>query len=154
MTVQCPSCKAVLNEQNKFCSYCRTPLSKQTENEHTTNENGVDVFMKNAGSKKIAVIKAVRELTSLGLEEAKDLVDSAPQAVVENITKIEGQRYKDILEREGAFIELRDSGKTPVVRFTDADRDSFLRDRSTTNASGCMVFILLPIAATCLWWLL
>lgn len=154
MTVQCPSCKAVLNEQDKFCSYCRTPLSKQTENDSMTNETGVDVLMKNAGSNKIAVIKVVRDLTSLGLKEAKDLVDSAPQTVVRNVTKTDGQRYKDLLEREGAFIELKDSGKMPVATFTDAERDAFLSDRKATNASGCMIFILLPIALTCLWWLL
>lgn len=159
MTVQCPSCKAILTEQDKFCSYCRTPLTKPTEShnlaaDNATNETGVDVVMKSAGTKKIAVIKVVRDLTSLGLKEAKDLVDTAPQIVVRNVDKDTGQMYKDRLEREGAFVELRDSGKVPVATFTDADRDSFLRDRGAANSSGCMIFILFPIAASCLWWLL
>ena len=65
------------------------------------------VVLKEAGAKKIQVIKVVRELTSLGLKEAKDLVDGAPSAVKENVPKAEAQAMKAKLEEQGATVELK-----------------------------------------------
>jgi large subunit ribosomal protein L7/L12 len=65
------------------------------------------VVLKEAGVKKIQVIKVVRELTSLGLKEAKDLVDGAPKNVKEGITKDEAEAVKKKLEEQGATVELK-----------------------------------------------
>ena len=66
-----------------------------------------DVMLKDVGSKKIQVIKVVREVTSLGLKEAKDLVDSAPSAVREGVSKDEAESVKQKLEEQGAIVELK-----------------------------------------------
>ncbi|MHB1928750.1 MAG: 50S ribosomal protein L7/L12 [Acidimicrobiales bacterium] len=65
------------------------------------------VVLNAAGDKKIQVIKEVRALTSLGLKEAKDLVDSAPKAVLENVSKDEAEKAKAQLEGAGATDELK-----------------------------------------------
>ncbi len=65
------------------------------------------VVLQAAGAKKIQVIKAVREVTSLGLKEAKDLVDSAPSPVREDISKEEANTIKAKLEEQGATVELK-----------------------------------------------
>jgi large subunit ribosomal protein L7/L12 len=65
------------------------------------------IILKEAGGKKIQVIKVVRELTGLGLKEAKDLVDGAPKAVKENVTKDEAAAIKAKLEAEGATVEVK-----------------------------------------------
>jgi large subunit ribosomal protein L7/L12 len=65
------------------------------------------VVLKEAGGKKIQVIKAVREVTSLGLKEAKDLVDSAPSNVKEGVAKDEAESIKQKLEEQGATVELK-----------------------------------------------
>ncbi|TMG35651.1 MAG: 50S ribosomal protein L7/L12 [Chloroflexi bacterium] len=65
------------------------------------------VILKEAGASKINVIKTVRELTGLGLKEAKDLVDGAPKAVKENIGKDEANNVKKKLEDAGATVELK-----------------------------------------------
>ena len=65
------------------------------------------VVLKSAGAEKIKVIKAVREITGLGLKEAKDLVDGAPQNVKENIDKAEAEQIKASLEEVGAEVELK-----------------------------------------------
>ena len=66
-----------------------------------------DVILESAGDKKIAVIKEVRALTSLGLKEAKDLVDSAPKAVLEGASKEDAEKAKEQLEGAGATITLK-----------------------------------------------
>ena len=66
-----------------------------------------DVVLTEIGANKIQVIKAVRELTSLGLKEAKDLVDSAPKAVKEGVTKDEAEAAKAKLEESGAKAEVK-----------------------------------------------
>ena len=63
--------------------------------------------MKSAGDKKIQVLKAVREITGLGLKEAKELVDAAPKAVKEGVAKDEAETIKKQLEEQGAEIELK-----------------------------------------------
>jgi large subunit ribosomal protein L7/L12 len=66
-----------------------------------------DVILTGAGDKKIQVIKEVRALTSLGLKEAKDLVDSAPKPVLENVPKDQAEEAKSKLEGAGASVELK-----------------------------------------------
>jgi large subunit ribosomal protein L7/L12 len=66
-----------------------------------------DVVLKAAGDKKINVIKAVREVTSLGLKEAKDLVESAPATVKEAVSKDEAESIKKKFEEAGATIEIK-----------------------------------------------
>jgi large subunit ribosomal protein L7/L12 len=66
-----------------------------------------DVILAAAGDKKIQVIKVVRELTGLGLKEAKDLVDGAPKAVKEKVSKAEAQEVKAKLEEQGATVEIK-----------------------------------------------
>ena len=65
------------------------------------------VILKEAGAKKIQVIKVVRELTSLGLKEAKDLVDGAPKTLKEGVSKAEAEEIKKKLEEQGATVELK-----------------------------------------------
>ena len=66
-----------------------------------------DVVLESAGGQKIAVIKAVKEALGLGLKEAKDLVDGAPKAVKEGVSKEEAEELKASLEAAGATIELK-----------------------------------------------
>ena len=66
-----------------------------------------DVMLMAAGDKKIQVIKVVRELTGLGLKEAKDLVDGAPKAVKEKVTKAESDDMKKKLEEQGATVQVK-----------------------------------------------
>ena len=66
-----------------------------------------DVVLKEAGAKKIQVIKVVREMTGLGLKEAKDLVDGAPQTVKAGVSKDEAAQVKAKLEEQGAAVEVK-----------------------------------------------
>ena len=66
-----------------------------------------DVVLMAAGEKKIQVIKVVRELTALGLKEAKDLVDGAPKPVKEKVTKAEAEDMKKKLEEQGATVQVK-----------------------------------------------
>jgi large subunit ribosomal protein L7/L12 len=66
-----------------------------------------EVMLKEAGAKKIQVIKVVRELTGLGLKEAKDLVDGAPSSVKAGVTKEEAATMKGKLEEQGAVVEVK-----------------------------------------------
>ena len=65
------------------------------------------VLLKDAGAKKIQVIKVVREVTSLGLKEAKDLVDAPPSTIKEGVAKAEAEEIKKKLEEQGAVVELK-----------------------------------------------
>jgi len=65
------------------------------------------VVLKDAGTSKLAVVKAVKELTGLGLKEAKDLVDGAPSNIKEGVTKAEAEGLKKSLEEAGAVVELK-----------------------------------------------
>jgi len=67
----------------------------------------VTVFLANAGAQKINVIKAVREVTGLGLKEAKELVDTAPKPVKENVAREDAMKMKKALEDAGATVELK-----------------------------------------------
>ncbi len=66
-----------------------------------------DVILKDAGANKIKVLKVVREVTGLGLKEAKDLVDSTPKPVKEGVSKEEAEDIKKKLEAEGAVVEIK-----------------------------------------------
>ncbi len=75
--------------------------------EEVEEQTEFDVVLLAAGEKKIQVIKEVRSLTSLGLKEAKDLVDGAPKPVLEKVDKAAADKAKDQLEAAGASVELR-----------------------------------------------
>ena len=70
-------------------------------------QTSFDVILTSAGDKKIQVIKAVREVTTLGLKEAKDLVDNAPSPVKEGINREEAEQLKAKLEEQGATVEIK-----------------------------------------------
>ena len=78
-----------------------TPAAAQEE------KTEFDVILQSAGEKKIQVIKAVRALTSLGLKEAKDLVDGAPNPVREGVPKKDAEEAKQKLEEAGAIVEIK-----------------------------------------------
>ena len=75
--------------------------------EEVEEKTEFDVILEAAGDKKIAVIKEVRALTSLGLKEAKDLVDGAPKPVLEKVDKAAADKAKEQLEAAGASVELK-----------------------------------------------
>jgi large subunit ribosomal protein L7/L12 len=75
--------------------------------EEAEEQDEFDVVLSAAGDKKIQVIKEVRALTSLGLKEAKDLVDSAPKPVLEKVSKEDAEKAKAQLEGAGATVELK-----------------------------------------------
>ncbi|MDD3077546.1 MAG: 50S ribosomal protein L7/L12 [Paludibacter sp.] len=70
-------------------------------------KSSFDVILKSAGANKLAIVKLVKELTGLGLKEAKDLVDSAPSAIKEGIAKDEAETLKKSLTEGGAEVELK-----------------------------------------------
>jgi large subunit ribosomal protein L7/L12 len=73
----------------------------------TEEQTEFDAVLTDVGANKILVIKAVRELTGLGLKEAKDLVDAAPKAVKEGVTKEEAEQVKEKLAEAGATVEVK-----------------------------------------------
>ncbi|GAA2890060.1 50S ribosomal protein L7/L12 [Streptomyces mexicanus] len=75
--------------------------------EQAEEKDEFDVILAGAGDKKIQVIKVVRELTSLGLKEAKDLVDGAPKPVLEKVNKEAADKAKEALEGAGASVEVK-----------------------------------------------
>ena len=75
--------------------------------EEEAEQTEFDVILESAGEKKIAVIKEVRAITSLGLKEAKEVVDSAPKAVLEGATKEAAEKAKDALEAAGATVTVK-----------------------------------------------
>ena len=70
-------------------------------------QTAFDVILKAAGQSKLAVVKLVKELTSLGLKEAKELVDAAPKAIKEGVTKDEAEALQKQLEEAGAEVEVK-----------------------------------------------
>ena len=75
--------------------------------EEVAEQDEFDVVLEAAGDKKIQVIKEVRGLTSLGLKEAKDLVESAPKAILEKVDKAAAEKAKEALEGAGATVTLK-----------------------------------------------
>jgi len=82
------------------------PAGGDTAEAAAVEKSEYDVTLKDAGAQKVAVIKAVKDLTGLGLGEAKAIVDSAPKAVKEKISKDEAEEAKQVLEAAGATVEL------------------------------------------------
>ena len=85
---------------------CRERQEEQSAPE-VEEKTSFDIILTAAGEKKIQVIKVVRELTSLGLKEAKDLVDGVPKPVKTGISKEEAQAIKAKLEEQGATVEIK-----------------------------------------------
>lgn len=83
------------------------PVAAATAAPAAEEKTSFDVILKAAGDKKIQVIKVVRELTGLGLKEAKDLVDGAPKPVKTGVSKEEAETIKSKLEAEGATVEIQ-----------------------------------------------
>jgi len=81
------------------------PVAAAAEPEEEKDE--FDVILEGDGGKKIQVIKVVRELTGLGLKEAKDLVDGAPKPVKEKVTKAEAEEMKKKLDEQGATVQVK-----------------------------------------------
>ena len=75
--------------------------------EAPAEQTSFDVILKSAGASKLAVVKLVKDLTGLGLKEAKDLVDGAPSNIKEGVTKAEAEGLKKSLEEAGAVVELK-----------------------------------------------
>jgi large subunit ribosomal protein L7/L12 len=83
------------------------PVGPAAVAEEVVEQDEFDVILEGAGEKKIQVIKVVRELTSLGLKEAKDLVDGAPKAVLEKVSKEAAAKGKADLEAVGASVTVK-----------------------------------------------
>ena len=83
------------------------PAAAAAPAEKAEEKTTFDVVIKEAGANKIQVIKAVREQTTLGLKEAKDLVEAAPKAVKSGVTKDEAEKVKKALEAAGAKVEIK-----------------------------------------------
>ena len=83
------------------------PAAGGAEGGAAEEKSSFDVIITNAGQKKLAVVKLVKELTSLGLKEAKELVDSAPKAIKEGVAKDEAEALKTQLEEAGAEVEIK-----------------------------------------------
>ena len=86
---------------------CRRPAAGGGAAEAAEEQDEFDVILEAAGDKKIQVIKEVRALTSLGLKEAKDLVDAAPKAVLEKVDKEAADKAKEALEAAGAKVTVK-----------------------------------------------
>ena len=96
--------------EDKFGVSAAAPVAVATvaaPAEEVEEKSSFNVVLKNAGANKIAVIKVVRELTELGLKEAKDMVDAAPQTVKEGVKKEDAEAMKAKLEEAGATVELQ-----------------------------------------------
>ena len=83
------------------------PVAGQAAGAEEEEKSSFNVELQNAGSNKISVIKAVREITQIGLKEAKDLVEGAPQMVKEGVAKEEAEEIKKKLEEAGAKVVLK-----------------------------------------------
>ena len=99
--------KALQDEFGVSAMAMAAPVAAAAAVEEVEEKTSFDVILTAAGDKKIQVIKVVRELTSLGLKEAKELVDSAPKAVKEGVTKEVAEDIKSKLVAEGASIEIK-----------------------------------------------
>ena len=77
------------------------------DSEEAVSDATVDVILTGCGDKKIQVLKAVRELTGLGLKEAKEVVDSVPKTVKEGVSKEEAEEIKKVLEAQGAQVDIK-----------------------------------------------
>ncbi len=83
------------------------PVAGGADNGAAEEQTSFDVILKAAGQSKLAVVKLVKELTSLGLKESKELIDSAPKAIREGVSKDEAEALKAQLEEAGAEVEVK-----------------------------------------------
>lgn len=83
------------------------PAAGSAEGEAAAEQTEFDVILKAAGQSKLAVVKLVKELTGLGLKEAKAVVDEAPKAIKEKVSKDEAEALKNQLEEAGAEVEIK-----------------------------------------------
>jgi large subunit ribosomal protein L7/L12 len=83
------------------------PAASASEGGAAQEKSTFDVILKAAGQSKLAVVKLVKELTSLGLKEAKELVDAAPKAIKEGVSKDEAEALQKQLEEAGAEVEVK-----------------------------------------------
>jgi large subunit ribosomal protein L7/L12 len=102
----------VENLEKKWNIKAALPSITQTNTDDTTTKKSTekekfDVILVSPGTKKIQVIKTLREITSLGLKEAKQLADQSPKEIKKNINKAEANIIKEKLEKSGATIELK-----------------------------------------------
>lgn len=93
--------------EEEFGVTAAAPVAVVGGAEAAAGPSEVDVILTNAGAKKIGVIKVVREITGLGLKEAKELVDGAPKVVKEGASKAEAEEIKTKLEEQGAKVTLK-----------------------------------------------
>jgi len=99
----------VKNMEEKFGVSAAAPMAAAAAPvaaEEVEEKSTFNIVLKEAGANKIGVIKAVREITELGLKEAKDLVEGAPQAIKEEVQKEDAEAMKATLEEAGAKVEL------------------------------------------------
>ncbi len=82
-------------------------VAASSEGAVAQEQTAFNVILKTAGQSKLAVVKLVKELTSLGLKESKELVDAAPKAIKENVTRDEADALKKQLEEAGAEVEIK-----------------------------------------------
>ena len=107
--------KLVKSLEDKFGVVAAAPVAVAgsvagTANESESDDAGSDtlsVVLTSVGDKKIQVLKAVREITGLGLKEAKEIVDSAPKEIKSDLDKEEAEKIKKLLEEQGASVELK-----------------------------------------------
>lgn len=83
------------------------PAVVASDAEQVEEKSTFDVVIKHAGQSKLAVVKLVKELTSLGLKEAKELIDAAPKVLKEGVSKDEAEALKSQLEQAGAEVEIK-----------------------------------------------
>jgi large subunit ribosomal protein L7/L12 len=106
----CELCGILLPTDAQFCWKCGRPTAQNSMAAASSGSAwgfaSSRVILQNAGANKIAVIKVIRELTSLGLKEAKDLADSAPQPLLPGATREQAQQAKLLLEQAGATVRL------------------------------------------------
>lgn len=102
----CPNCGAKLQSSQRFCDSCGQDLTGRLLSERTEEKIAFNVMLINAGQRKIRVIKEICLFTGLGLKDAKDLVETAPNPIRKNISKREGEEIKAKLEMLGATVEL------------------------------------------------
>ena len=99
--------KAIEEEFGVSAVAAATPVAGGAVAGAAEEKTSFDVVLKEAGANKIQVIKVVRDITGLGLKEAKELVDGAPKTLKENVSKAEAEELKAKLEEVGAVIELQ-----------------------------------------------
>ena len=108
--IKCPECGKEISDKAKCCIHCGYPLDelKEKTSNIINNENSLySVKLISFGAQKVKIIKVVRELSELGLKEAKDVVDGAPKVIKEGASKAEAEEMKTKLEAEGAKVTLK-----------------------------------------------